>query len=113
MIVALNQISLRTYLLTYLITYLLMPRRPWSVNCDVSMQIVRWYICCFRAHVQGTNFIRCIKPNVKMIDHLFEGGQILSQLQCAGRTPLHCHVTSLSSWLKTMQIFVLDFILLI
>lgn len=34
----------------------------------------------------GTNFIRCIKPNVKMIAHKFEGGSILSQLQCAGMT---------------------------
>ena len=34
----------------------------------------------------GTNFIRCIKPNVKMIDHEFEGGPILSQLQCSGMT---------------------------
>ncbi|XP_076466820.1 unconventional myosin-VI-like isoform X2 [Babylonia areolata] len=32
----------------------------------------------------GTNFIRCIKPNLKMVDHLFEGANILSQLQCAG-----------------------------
>ena len=35
---------------------------------------------------QGTNFIRCIKPNTKMVDHLFEGANILSQLQCAGST---------------------------
>ncbi|XP_071535802.1 myosin heavy chain 95F isoform X4 [Panulirus ornatus] len=34
----------------------------------------------------GTNFIRCIKPNVKMVDHEFEGGPILSQLQCSGMT---------------------------
>ncbi|ELT99775.1 hypothetical protein CAPTEDRAFT_154601 [Capitella teleta] len=34
----------------------------------------------------GTNFIRCIKPNVKMVDHLFEGTQILTQLQCSGMT---------------------------
>uniref|UniRef100_T1IYX2 Myosin motor domain-containing protein n=1 Tax=Strigamia maritima TaxID=126957 RepID=T1IYX2_STRMM len=34
----------------------------------------------------GTNFIRCIKPNLKMVDHFFEGGQILSQLQCSGMT---------------------------
>ncbi|XP_045106888.1 unconventional myosin-VI-like isoform X4 [Portunus trituberculatus] len=34
----------------------------------------------------GTNFIRCIKPNVKMVDHEFEGGAILSQLQCSGMT---------------------------
>ncbi|CAG0898127.1 unnamed protein product [Darwinula stevensoni] len=32
----------------------------------------------------GTSFIRCIKPNTKMVDHLFDGGTILSQLQCAG-----------------------------
>jgi myosin-6 len=32
----------------------------------------------------GTNFIRCIKPNAKMVDHMFEGANILSQLQCAG-----------------------------
>ena len=34
--------------------------------------------------MQGTSFIRCIKPNLRMVDHLFEGGAILSQLQCAG-----------------------------
>ncbi|KAK7077209.1 Unconventional myosin-VI [Halocaridina rubra] len=34
----------------------------------------------------GTNFIRCIKPNVKMVDHEFEGSTILSQLQCSGMT---------------------------
>ncbi|CAL8140875.1 unnamed protein product [Orchesella dallaii] len=34
----------------------------------------------------GTSFIRCIKPNAKMIQGVFEGGQILSQLQSAGMT---------------------------
>jgi len=34
----------------------------------------------------GTNFIRCIKPNVKMIAHLFESPSVMSQLQCAGMT---------------------------
>ncbi|XP_054269239.1 myosin heavy chain 95F isoform X2 [Macrosteles quadrilineatus] len=34
----------------------------------------------------GTNFVRCIKPNQKMVDHHFEGGSILSQLQCSGMT---------------------------
>lgn len=34
----------------------------------------------------GTNFIRCVKPNLKMVSGLFEGGQILSQLQCSGMT---------------------------
>ncbi|XP_013788339.1 unconventional myosin-VI-like [Limulus polyphemus] len=34
----------------------------------------------------GTHFIRCIKPNLQMVDHKFEGGQILSQLRCAGMT---------------------------
>ena len=32
----------------------------------------------------GTNFIRCIKPNTKMVSQLFEGSQILAQLQCSG-----------------------------
>merc|ERR1719461_161490 len=34
----------------------------------------------------GTNFIRCIKPNVRMIAHLFESPSVMSQLQCAGMT---------------------------
>ena len=34
----------------------------------------------------GTSFIRCIKPNVKMVADLFDGGSVLSQLQCAGMT---------------------------
>lgn len=34
----------------------------------------------------GTHFVRCVKPNLKMVDHLFEGGQILSQLRCSGMT---------------------------
>ncbi|RMC13348.1 hypothetical protein DUI87_10883 [Hirundo rustica rustica] len=33
---------------------------------------------------KGSSFIRCIKPNLKMTSHHFEGGQILSQLQCSG-----------------------------
>lgn len=32
----------------------------------------------------GSGFIRCVKPNLKMISHQFEGSQILSQLQCSG-----------------------------
>ena len=34
----------------------------------------------------GTNFVRCVKPNLKMVPALFEGSQILSQLQCSGMT---------------------------
>ncbi|KAK9506770.1 hypothetical protein O3M35_008647 [Rhynocoris fuscipes] len=34
----------------------------------------------------GTSFVRCIKPNQNMVDHQFEGGSILSQLQCSGMT---------------------------
>ncbi|CAO1430727.1 unnamed protein product [Diamesa hyperborea] len=34
----------------------------------------------------GTNFIRCIKPNSKMADHEFEGGLALAQLKCSGTT---------------------------
>ena len=36
----------------------------------------------------GSSFVRCIKPNGKMVDSLFEGGQILSQLQCSGNLQL-------------------------
>jgi len=34
----------------------------------------------------GTNFVRCIKPNQKMVDHQFEGNSILSQLEYSGMT---------------------------
>ena len=37
-------------------------------------------------HVQGSSFIRCVKPNLKMVSHQFEGALILSQLQCSGRS---------------------------
>ncbi|CAG10486.1 unnamed protein product, partial [Tetraodon nigroviridis] len=45
------------------------------------------FMCCseisiFRA--QGSSFIRCVKPNLKMVSHQFEGALILSQLQCSG-----------------------------
>ncbi|OTF76177.1 myosin heavy chain 95F-like protein, partial [Euroglyphus maynei] len=32
----------------------------------------------------GTHFIRCIKPNLKMVAQNFDGGCILSQLKCSG-----------------------------
>uniref|UniRef100_A0A8C6TVN2 Unconventional myosin-VI n=1 Tax=Neogobius melanostomus TaxID=47308 RepID=A0A8C6TVN2_9GOBI len=32
----------------------------------------------------GSSFIRCVKPNLKMVSHQFEGALILSQLQCSG-----------------------------
>ncbi|XP_047193608.1 unconventional myosin-VI isoform X4 [Scophthalmus maximus] len=32
----------------------------------------------------GSSFIRCVKPNLKMVGHQFEGALILSQLQCSG-----------------------------
>ena len=32
----------------------------------------------------GASFIRCLKPNMSMESHRFIGGQILSQMQCAG-----------------------------
>ncbi|XP_044727037.1 myosin heavy chain 95F isoform X2 [Chrysoperla carnea] len=34
----------------------------------------------------GTNFVRCVKPNNKMISHQFEGGLSLTQLKCSGMT---------------------------
>ncbi|XP_061430658.1 LOW QUALITY PROTEIN: unconventional myosin-VI-like [Lethenteron reissneri] len=32
----------------------------------------------------GASFVRCVKPNLRMTSHQFEGAQILSQLQCSG-----------------------------
>ncbi|KAI4482923.1 hypothetical protein M0802_013597 [Mischocyttarus mexicanus] len=34
----------------------------------------------------GTNFIRCIKPNNDMVAHQFDGNSILGQLRCSGMT---------------------------
>ncbi|CAH1647260.1 unnamed protein product [Spodoptera littoralis] len=34
----------------------------------------------------GTNFVRCIKPNSRMVSRELEGGLVLAQLQCAGTT---------------------------
>ncbi|XP_043272163.1 myosin heavy chain 95F isoform X2 [Venturia canescens] len=34
----------------------------------------------------GTNFVRCIKPNNEMVDHQFDGNSILGQLRCSGMT---------------------------
>ena len=28
----------------------------------------------------------CVQPNMTMVDHLFEGGLVLNQLQCSGMT---------------------------
>uniref|UniRef100_A0A8C6LGP8 Unconventional myosin-VI n=1 Tax=Nothobranchius furzeri TaxID=105023 RepID=A0A8C6LGP8_NOTFU len=38
----------------------------------------------YSSYVQGSSFIRCVKPNLKMVSHQFEGALILSQLQCSG-----------------------------
>lgn len=37
----------------------------------------------------GTHFVRCIKPNFRMVDHCFEGNQILIQLRCSGKNKFH------------------------
>lgn len=42
---------------------------------------------------QGSSFVRCVKPNLKMVSRQFEGAQILSQLQCSG-THTHAHALS-------------------
>ncbi|XP_047022842.1 myosin heavy chain 95F isoform X1 [Helicoverpa zea] len=34
----------------------------------------------------GTNFVRCIKPNSRMVGRTSEGGLVLTQLQCSGTT---------------------------
>ncbi|KAI3385801.1 hypothetical protein SNEBB_000842 [Seison nebaliae] len=33
-----------------------------------------------------TSFVRCVKPNSKMASNVFDGGPVLSQLQCSGMT---------------------------
>ncbi|KAF7268241.1 hypothetical protein GWI33_018604 [Rhynchophorus ferrugineus] len=58
----------------------------------------------------GTNFIRCIKPNNKMVDLQFEGSLCLMQLTCSGMTsvlelmehgfPSRTHFTELHSMYK-------------
>lgn len=53
-----------------------------SIMNTIFLLLLIWLVLLFK----GTNFIRCIKPNVKMVDHQFEGGPILSQLQCSGMT---------------------------
>uniref|UniRef100_A0A6M2DFQ7 Putative myosin class ii heavy chain n=1 Tax=Xenopsylla cheopis TaxID=163159 RepID=A0A6M2DFQ7_XENCH len=59
----------------------------------------------------GTNFIRCIKPNNKMNDHEFVGSLILTQLKCSGMTsvlelmehgyPSRCHFEDLYKMYET------------
>ncbi|XP_033741492.1 unconventional myosin-VI-like isoform X2 [Pecten maximus] len=52
-----------------------------SIGSKFRSQLV---ILMEKLKATGTNFIRCIKPNLKMVDHMFEGAQILSQLECSG-----------------------------
>ena len=60
--------------------YIIKANKPSSYNISIpTTQTIQ-------TTFQGTSFIRCIKPNSKMVDHLFEGAQILSQLQCSGMT---------------------------
>lgn len=46
----------------------------------LSLTLVEFFVSFY----QGASFIRCIKPNGKMCARDFEGGSILSQLECAG-----------------------------
>uniref|UniRef100_A0A5K3EY26 Myosin motor domain-containing protein n=1 Tax=Mesocestoides corti TaxID=53468 RepID=A0A5K3EY26_MESCO len=39
-----------------------------------------------KLRLSGTNFIRCVKPNSRMVDHEFEGGPCLLQLRFFGLT---------------------------
>ncbi|KAL1254279.1 hypothetical protein QQF64_016508, partial [Cirrhinus molitorella] len=49
--------------------------------CYETMQLL---LKCVRDRSTGSSFVRCVKPNLKMVGHQFEGAQILSQLQCSG-----------------------------
>ncbi|XP_052809072.1 unconventional myosin-VI-like isoform X2 [Mya arenaria] len=52
-----------------------------SVGSKFRSQLV---VLMEKLKTTGTNFVRCIKPNSKMCDHMAEGASILSQLECAG-----------------------------
>ncbi|XP_053396881.1 unconventional myosin-VI-like isoform X2 [Mercenaria mercenaria] len=52
-----------------------------SVGSKFRSQLV---VLMEKLKATGTNFVRCIKPNSKMADHLAEGASIMSQLECAG-----------------------------
>ncbi|XP_059369302.1 unconventional myosin-VI-like isoform X2 [Carassius carassius] len=52
-----------------------------SVGNKFKMQL---NILLEKLHSTGSSFVRCVKPNLKMVSHQFEGAQILSQLQCSG-----------------------------
>uniref|UniRef100_A0A0N5ASZ6 Unconventional myosin-VI n=1 Tax=Syphacia muris TaxID=451379 RepID=A0A0N5ASZ6_9BILA len=66
-----------------------------------------------RLKSMGTHFVRCLKPNSNMQHTRFEGGQILSQLKCAGMTnvlklmqngyPSRVTFTSLYNMYKTIM----------
>lgn len=59
--------------------------------------------CVPASRLQGSSFVRCIKPNLKMVSHQFEGAQILSQLQCSGQyflwTQVHLRLEVIFMWL--------------
>lgn len=55
------------------------------VPAATVMVSVSLYLPSCLCALQGSSFVRCIKPNLKMISHQFEGAQILSQLQCSGQ----------------------------
>lgn len=62
--------------------------KAWSLK--IYYFTYKWFACIFAMlptcclFQQGSSFIRCIKPNLKMTSHHFEGAQILSQLQRSG-----------------------------
>jgi myosin VI len=64
----------------------LMEKLRSTVSSFITFSLRIYFIKNTEIFLQGTNFIRCIKPNIKMVDHQFEGGSILSQLQCSGMT---------------------------
>lgn len=65
-------------------------------SCDYASASTGQTSTCMRCseisplHSQGSSFIRCVKPNLRMVSHQFEGALILSQLQCSGETNTLC-----------------------
>ncbi|XP_027456718.1 unconventional myosin-VI isoform X15 [Zalophus californianus] len=53
----------------------------------------------------GASFIRCIKPNLKMTSHHFEGAQILSQLQCSVKNKIKYRAEACIEMQKTIRMW--------
>lgn len=56
------------------------------MNFRKKLELFIKFIFFYQHIEQGTNFVRCIKPNSRMQKHVFEGDFVLSQLNNSGTT---------------------------